>query len=120
MPFENVDHPIYGDGHPAFLRAKKKEGFDNFVFSVMSSKDMSEDKFAELFEMRWNSFSKGLLDESIVFIDIIAAHRLGFTVDLQRLYEVWLERLKERTEREAATSATVEPEAAKAPWWRKR
>ena len=94
MPFVNVDQPIFSNDEPDFLRTKRKASFDSFVVACKNGQEISEEKFSEIWNMRWNNFAAGVLDESIVFIDILAADRPGYTVDLQFAFDNWLHHQK--------------------------
>ncbi len=51
---------------------------------------MSEDVFSRLWDDKWAAFASGVISTETVMVDIIAADRLGYTVDLSRLFEIWL------------------------------
>ena len=98
MPFSNTDEPIYSADEPAFLREKKKTAFLGFVASCVNA-DIPEEKFANLVHMRWTNFANfGLLDEGAIMVDILSAHRMGMTVNLQAAHESWLAALKRSRE----------------------
>ena len=99
MPLVNTDGPLYAIDQPVFLRTQKKAAFEVFVRMCNSQMEMPEEQFADLWQLRWQTFASGVHDESIIMLDILAAHRLGFSVDVQAVYELWLAALQ-RTQQE--------------------
>ncbi len=101
MPFFNTEEPIYEPDSPLFLREQKKAAFVKWVQVLRNSDEMSEETLSNIILLRWNSFSAGGLNEDAIVVDVISAHRMGHSVNLQTAYEDFLRFLKTSQERGA-------------------